>query len=149
MMPRMRKPVHEVSAGGIVFFPEKDCTKYLLLKHIRNGHWAFPKGHVEKGESIQDAARRELYEETGQPQFIFLKRVPQAINYTFRRGDTLVKKTVYYYIVRFKSKQVCLSPEHEDKAWLTIDEALEKLKFPNDRKLLNFVDFNLQKLRIR
>lgn len=51
----------ERGAGGVVFNPEGDV---LILRHA-SGHWVFPKGHVEVGETEREAAVREVLEEAG------------------------------------------------------------------------------------
>ncbi|MBD3304395.1 NUDIX domain-containing protein, partial [Candidatus Woesearchaeota archaeon] len=48
-------------SGGIIF----NNGKYLLVKHKEGGHWDFPKGHAEEGETEEETALREIYEETG------------------------------------------------------------------------------------
>ena len=52
------------SAGIITYTTDNDHIEYLLL-HYRDGHWDFPKGKLEPRETKQEAAHRELYEETG------------------------------------------------------------------------------------
>ena len=54
----------ELSSGIVVFFRSKKSIEYLLLKHIQ-GHWSFPKGHIEEGETLEETAIRETFEETG------------------------------------------------------------------------------------
>ena len=58
---RMPDAVH-VAAGGIVF---NACGEILLQKRADNGWWGLPCGHIDVGESVQDAALREIWEETG------------------------------------------------------------------------------------
>ena len=55
---------HEKSCGAIVYRKYHGNTEILLIKHINSGHWSFPKGHVEAGESEAETARREIKEET-------------------------------------------------------------------------------------
>ena len=65
------KPVHEVSAGGIVYNKYRGSLRLVLLMtiHDKDGKrfttWRLPKGHPAKGEQLLDAARREVAEETG------------------------------------------------------------------------------------
>ena len=54
----------EFSAGVVVFSMRNKTIEYLLL-HYASGHWDFPKGHIEKGETKQETALRELKEEAG------------------------------------------------------------------------------------
>ena len=56
--------LHEKSCGAIVYRKYHGNTEILLIKHINSGHWSFPKGHVEAGETEVETARREIMEET-------------------------------------------------------------------------------------
>ena len=55
---------YEKSCGAVVFRRYHGNTELLLIKHTAGGHWSFPKGHVEKGETEEETAVREVYEET-------------------------------------------------------------------------------------
>lgn len=103
----------EVSAGGIIY---KVTNRGVFVAFIRDsvGKMTFPKGHVERGESIEKTARREVYEETGLKGLRLVRRLGR-ITITFedryvRRGDT-VKKDIHYFLfeadalARFKRVQ--------------------------------------------
>lgn len=56
----------EVSAGTCVYRPTDDGYEFLLVQSHKSAPvWGFPKGHVDPGEKLEDAAHRETYEETG------------------------------------------------------------------------------------
>ena len=55
----------EKSCGAVVYRMEDGSPEILLIKHRNGGHWAFPKGHVEKNETESETALREIQEETG------------------------------------------------------------------------------------
>lgn len=126
------KRVH--SAGIIVYYDNHGTKEYLLL-HYPSGHWEFPKGKLEKGETNTQAALRELKEETGlevilQPDFC------ESITYFFKSFDgKTVEKTVDLFIGQSSSKQVFLSEEHQGYAWLPYNEALEQLTYDNAKKV--------------
>ncbi len=104
----------EKSAGAVVF--NKKTKKYLLL-HYPTGHWDFPKGHVEKGEDEQMAARREIFEETGiEVDLLFGFR--EIIKYHFRDRGTLIEKRVVYFLGITEKEDVRLSYEHDGFIWL-------------------------------
>lgn len=91
---------HEVSAGGIVY---KVTARGVFVAFIRDsvGKMTFPKGHVEKGESIERTARREVLEETGLKGLRLVRRLGR-IQITFedryvRKGDT-VQKDIHYFL---------------------------------------------------
>ena len=130
--------VKEVSAGGVPFFVDQTGQVfYLLLRYRKAGHWAFPKGHIEVGETLIETAKREIYEETGQSQFTILCKLPKVSVYWFRRQNGIVEKTVHYYLVRFHSKKLRLSSEHDHARWVSYEEAHKLLRHKNDYDLLN------------
>ena len=75
---------------------------YLLLKQ-HQGHWGFPKGHIEKGERLIDTAVRELREETGIRKINFIKKkILFKDKYSFKNGKSKVNKIVDYYVKKIK-----------------------------------------------
>ena len=91
---------HEVSSGGIVY---KVTKRGVLVAFVRDsvGKMTFPKGHVEKGESIEQTARREVHEETGLKGLRLVRKLGK-IQITFedryvRKGDT-IKKDIHYFL---------------------------------------------------
>ena len=130
----------EFSAGVIVYHETKQHRLYLLLQYGA-GHWDFPKGHIEKGEEKQEAALRELKEETGL-EVTLSEGFEQAFSYFFKDSKThdLVLKKVYFFVAPSTSKVVTLSYEHSDYVWLPFEQAIEKLTFKNAKELLEHVD---------
>lgn len=127
--------LEERSAGAIVVHRSDSKIEYLIL-HYPAGHWDFPKGNVEKGESELDAAIREIGEETGLTDLKFINGFKKMIQYYYRKGDQLVKKTVTFYLAESKTKDVKISFEHQGYVWLPIDEALAKVTYQNARNVL-------------
>jgi len=124
------------SAGIVLFSQENDNIKYLLL-HYCDGHWDFPKGHIDPGETKQQTAHRELLEETGL-RAILKPGFETNISYIFsNKEQQKVQKTVYFFIGELKeNKKVVLSHEHKDFLWLPFDSALEKLTYHNSKEIL-------------
>ena len=81
------------SCGGIVFRKKGD-VKYLLIKHKEEGggHWDFPKGHIESGESEEVTALRELKEETGIDHAKIIPGFKGEITYYFTRQRKTIRK---------------------------------------------------------
>ena len=142
----------EKSCGAIVFKTHKNQrflghrkskgfssgqkpVKYLIL-HYEEGHWDFPKGHVDKGETEQETVKREVKEETGIDDIEFVKGFKETIRYFFRAKGQLINKEVVYYLVESKTEEVKLSFEHVGFEWLEFEDALKKLTFDNARDLL-------------
>ena len=57
--------LYESSCGAVIFHDIKGEVRYLLIKNKRSAHWGFPKGHIERGETKEQTALREVQEETG------------------------------------------------------------------------------------
>ena len=111
---------------------------YLDLK----GHWDFPKGHVDEGETEIDTATRELVEETGISDVVFLEEFRKTINYTFQRGNRKIGKEVVFFIAKTIEKEVNLSHEHVDYEWLDFTSASDRLTYDNARSVLKeAIDF--------
>ncbi len=125
----------EKSAGAIVFKKEKNAARYLLL-HYGAGHWDFPKGHVEKGESEKDTVRRETEEETEIKDLQFVPGFRKQIRYFFRSKRKTIMKIVVFYLAETKHRNVKLSFEHTAYKWLPYSAAKNQLTFKNAKKLL-------------
>ena len=125
---------YEKSCGAIVFRKYHGNTELLLIKHSAGGHWSFPKGHVEAGETEQQTALREVMEETHievdlDPTF------RQVVTYSPKRD---VKKDVIYCLGRAKNFDYI--PQEEEIAqikWVEINLAHSFLTYDNDKQLVN------------
>ena len=124
--------MEEVSAGGVVV-KGKDV---LLLKKY-NGDWVLPKGRLEDGELLEQAALREVQEETGLRCQISRRIGFVKYNYVNREG-TLVQKTVHYYYMNNVLGN--LQPQKEEGfcqvAFLPFDKALRLLRHDSERNMV-------------
>lgn len=87
----------EYSAGGTLVRHTPDGPEYLLIQ-IRKHGYELPKGHIEAGESVKDAARREIMEETGYTQPLKRLRSLGTLEYSFERGEETIHKHVTYFL---------------------------------------------------
>lgn len=115
----------EHSAGGVIVSRIRNEWYILVLKDM-NDTWTLPKGLIEKGESPEEAAAREIKEEVGITSLkLFSPLTP--IQYTYKRNG-LVKKTVQYFIfvAGIRTKPTVQKEEGIREArWMPIDKAIE------------------------
>jgi len=129
----------ERAAGVIVYRANPGKSRhYLLLHHTNGGHWYFPKGHLEPGESTKDGALRELQEETGITQIELIDHFVERIEYDLPppRG----RKEVLFYLGCTQQEAIQLSQEHDRYVWLSYLEARARLTYENGRVMLDRVE---------
>ena len=134
------KRVDEVSAGGLVIdvtgtrglligrIDLKDATKERLL-------WSLPKGHIEEGETPEQAALREDLEETGIESEI--SKSLGAIDFWFMAGGKRIHKTVHHFL--FRETGGTLAPqisEVDEVAWFPLEQIIDQLAYPDEKKLI-------------
>lgn len=141
------KQLRDRSVGILPFFiSPSDGIKYLLIQQVR-GHWAFPKGHPNEGESDIDTARRELSEETGISSVTIIPDFEHKMQYTFNDDTTQTTKEVCFFAGLVTTTNVRIDiTEVQGFAWLGLDEAVKILTFKDSvDMLLHFSEFyNLQ-----
>lgn len=135
-MDKSKVTLHEHSAGVVLYRQMKEGREYLLL-HYPGGHFDFAKGHIEGEESEQEAAYRELKEETGIENIIWIDGYKEKIEYIYRRFGEMSLKDVVFFLARTEQKKVIISHEHQGSVWLPYKEALQKLTFQSAKDLLS------------
>ena len=129
--------------NGIIAVPFVKVGKkfeFLILHRCLNWiGWEFPKGGIEKNESPQEAALRELEEETGIKKINSIIKLPYSLEW---RAEGVLYKYIPF-AVEVSSKNVKLQEhpvrEHNSFAWLNFEKALEMLTHENSKKLLKDV----------
>lgn len=135
--PRRRSPTrrpteYQHSAGGLVTRE----GRVLLIATAAGRRWQLPKGHIEPGESIEQAAVREVREETGVEGRI--RATLPSIDYFFvDKGGRRVRKHVDYFLLDFvRGDEHDYDPQEVDDArWFDWKEALERLSHANERRV--------------
>jgi len=133
--------LEDFSCGVVPYRVVEGRREFLLIQH-RAGHWAFPKGHPEKGESYLQTARRELAEETGIEHIELDERQPFEERYEFtKHGGMRVSKRVLYYVGRVgETLEVELqASEVSDYSWGDAAQTRARLSFDAGRALLDAV----------
>jgi 8-oxo-dGTP pyrophosphatase MutT (NUDIX family) len=121
-------------AGGIVFRadPGRGGVSVLLVSSKKEeGNWIFPKGHIERGETAEEAGLREVEEEAGVAGVLVGPAGEQEFDWRGRRFR------VEYFLIRATSET-----PHTDgrtKVWLPFDEAVERLTYPETKQMLRAV----------
>ena len=138
MASASRKTRNEHSAGGAVIAIRDGMPHVALIATRTRTRWGLPKGAVSQGETSEQAALREVLEETGIEAEIV--RPLDTIEYFFRAGDTLIRKRVDFYLMRYVAGE--LTPqlsEVDDVEWVELSSALQRASFDSERKLLESV----------
>ena len=135
--PRTRVP--ETSAGGFVLNRDGSRTVALIGREGRGRRtdWCVPKGHPEGGETLEQAAVREVFEETGLEVEIITKL--GDITYEFNAGRNIIVKTVHHFLMRQTGGDLTVEndPNHEavEAAWFELDKLDSVLSHENERRM--------------
>jgi 8-oxo-dGTP pyrophosphatase MutT (NUDIX family) len=128
--------VRDFSCGGIVWDAETNRVLLVYVENLsRKKVWTFPKGHPEKEELDEQAALREVQEETG--WLCEIEKPLMDVQYSFTRGANKINKTVRWFFMR-PVKKVGEPQEGEifDTRWLDLEGAKKILTYETDLKLL-------------
>ncbi|MEK6947800.1 MAG: NUDIX domain-containing protein [Nanoarchaeota archaeon] len=132
--------IEELSFGAVVF--RKENTKVLYLLLYRKAHqnymesWDFPRGLIQKDESPEDAAKREIMEETSLKDLKFIKGFKESIKWFYKRDGNLISKRATYFLAESENKEIKISSEHDDFRWCSFEEASNIIKLKNTKEVL-------------
>jgi 8-oxo-dGTP pyrophosphatase MutT (NUDIX family) len=136
-MADKRRSQPEISAGGVVV-RGKEAALIVPRKPGPDGSrtLALPKGHPDEGESLAEAAKREVREETGLEADIVERLGDVEYTYTRKNGRTRHKK-VTFYLFDYRSGDVAdHDDEVEEALWMPLEEALTALTFSGEREMV-------------
>lgn len=128
---------------GIIPLSERNGEWEVFLVRLQQGHWGFPKGHAEVGETPKETASRELFEETGLAIEEYLAAESLAETYIFTFQKERIKKTVHYFLAKVKG-EICLQvQEIAEGQWVSLSLAPTFLTFPEGKRILQKVTQSL------
>tara|TARA_B100001996_G_C18572467_1_gene558974 strand:- start:72 stop:470 length:399 start_codon:yes stop_codon:yes gene_type:complete len=109
----------------------------ILLLRYPQGHWGFPKGHVEENDiDHHSTAIRELEEETGIKDVSIIGEWFATTSYTYSRKGKELEKQVHWFPAKTNSIDVKLSEEHTDFIWIDVNDAEDMITFDAERNVL-------------
>jgi 8-oxo-dGTP pyrophosphatase MutT (NUDIX family) len=140
VQPGERGPlIRDVSAGGVVYrrrSPEGPIEVALVGRLHPRARWALPKGTPEVGETLEGTAVREVGEETG--LLVRIQRPLDQIQYWFVWGGVRHFKTVHFYLMEMVGGDTANHDgEYDVVEWFPIGEALKKLSYPNEARVVD------------
>lgn len=130
---KIRESIRVLSAGGVLF---DDRGRTLLLRRAGEGTWCFPKGHVESGESLKEAAAREIREECGLEAEIGRRIGEVAYTFYSKLDGFNHDKRVVYFLANPIGGVVALEDRFDAWRWVSPDRALRMVPYKNDRTIL-------------
>ena len=122
------------AAGGLVVRRVSGQLQIALVHRPVHQDWSYPKGKLEEGETFEDAAQREVLEETG--LICRLLRFIGHTEYTDRKGRP---KVVAYWVMAAEAGTFAVNEEVDELRWVEATVAGEILSYDRDRELLAVV----------
>jgi 8-oxo-dGTP pyrophosphatase MutT (NUDIX family) len=129
----------EVSAGGVVVRERGGVLEVAVIRPRGRNLWALPKGHLDEGEVPEEAARREVKEETGLEAT--LDKPLGEIHYVYQWRGKSVSKRVHFFLLRYAAGEIdALDPsmraEVERARWMPLGDAPRELGYPGEREVV-------------
>lgn len=127
----------QTSSGGVIFRRRGTGTDVILVSVKCGKVWCLPKGLIDKGETPEATAVREVREESGLTGKIVAELGDITYWYYIRGENVKCRKTVHFFLLEYVSGNTEQHDfEVDDSRWFPIEEALEKISFKGDRSVL-------------
>jgi ADP-ribose pyrophosphatase YjhB (NUDIX family) len=126
----------ETSSGGVVFRRTNGHVDFLLIRDPY-ANWGLPKGHIEGGESPEEAALREVEEETGLCELAMVVQLP-TIDWFFRDRGKLVHKFCHFFLVECTGGDPVpqLAEGITECIWQAPSDAIRTVSYSNAREVV-------------
>jgi ADP-ribose pyrophosphatase YjhB (NUDIX family) len=130
---------HESSAGGVVIREHEGELQVAVIRPRGKMVWALPKGHVDKGERPEDAASREVLEETGIDAE--LERPLGEVKYFYQFRGRRIFKTVAFFLFRYRGGEIDqldqrMRVEVDEAKWIRLAEAHHLLAYKGEKEMI-------------
>ena len=129
----------EISAGGVAYRRKNRAIEVALISVGEDCRWQLPKGLVDKKESTEAAAQREVREEAGIDTELS-GRIDKVEYWYFAKYEpqpARIHKFVYFYLLKYVSGDVADHDfEVNEARWVEIDEAIKMLAFDSEKKIV-------------
>jgi 8-oxo-dGTP pyrophosphatase MutT (NUDIX family) len=138
-----------ISSGGVIYRKSGSNVEVALVS-VRGGRfWCLPKGLVDKGETPEVTAVREVREESGLSGKI-LEKLGDITYWYYIQGENIkCRKTVHFYLMEYVSGNTSQHDfEVDDAEWFPLETALQKISFKGDKKILGLAEEKLKELNI-
>jgi 8-oxo-dGTP pyrophosphatase MutT (NUDIX family) len=129
----------EISSGGFVISKSDPNLVALMARFNRGGklEWCIPKGHLEQDETSEQAAIREVFEETGLEAQI-IQHLGE-VNYQFIQDGSKISKTVHVYLMQQTGGELSFDKDPHKEAseleWVQVSELLARLSHGNEKRI--------------
>lgn len=136
--------VKDQSFGAVVYREDQAARARLFLlllypepnRQPPEPYWDLAKGHALKGETPEATVRREVQEETGIRDLVFVPDFKTQTTFNFVAGGLEYQKTVDFYLAQTSTLALRVSHEHLEAGWFNAKTALAKVKFEGARRVL-------------
>lgn len=135
----------EESFGVIPLSKLHGVWSVFLIQHTKGRYWGFPKGHAEPDETPQEAAFRELKEETNLDFVRYLQTEPLTEQYQFMKEGRRVAKKVSYFVAEVEGEVILQQEEIQNGIWVPFPEVYEKVTHVEGKAILAQVEKILPK----
>ncbi len=132
---------HTISAGGVVL----NSRGEVLVTNQSNTSWSLPKGHIDDGENAREAAAREIWEETGVTELVFVRDLGSYDRYRIALdgGDDMSElKTIHMFL--YTTSQIELKPvdeHHPEAVWVAREKVVDLLTHQKDREFFEGINW--------